>query len=96
MTLGSQLAWDDTVLPFQLDASDIRGRLARRRARVGAGFAPGADDLALERDPAVNADDVLDAFVLLWVAGRLARGDARPVGGREEPDARGLAMSIWT
>lgn len=29
MTLGSQLVWDDTVLPFQLDASDIRGRVAR-------------------------------------------------------------------
>ncbi|MFT4148748.1 MAG: Hsp33 family molecular chaperone HslO [Paracoccaceae bacterium] len=29
MTIGSQLAWDDTVLPFQLDASDIRGRIAR-------------------------------------------------------------------
>lgn len=29
MSLGSQLAWDDTVLPFQLDACDIRGRVAR-------------------------------------------------------------------
>ena len=29
MTLGSKLAWDDTVLPFQLDQSDIRGRVAR-------------------------------------------------------------------
>ncbi|MCB5199230.1 molecular chaperone Hsp33 [Loktanella sp. DSM 29012] len=29
MTLGSQIAWDDTVLPFTLDASDIRGRVAR-------------------------------------------------------------------
>jgi molecular chaperone Hsp33 len=29
MTIGSQLAWDDTVLPFQLDRSDIRGRVAR-------------------------------------------------------------------
>lgn len=29
MTLGSKLAWDDTVLPFQLDNSDIRGRVAR-------------------------------------------------------------------
>ena len=29
MTLGSQLAWDDTVLPFQLDRSDMRGRVAR-------------------------------------------------------------------
>lgn len=29
MTLGQKIAWDDTVLPFQLDASDIRGRVAR-------------------------------------------------------------------
>ena len=29
MTLGSQIAWDDTVLPFQLDNAVIRGRLAR-------------------------------------------------------------------
>lgn len=29
MTLGSTIAWDDTVLPFQLDRSDIRGRVAR-------------------------------------------------------------------
>lgn len=29
MILGEKLAWDDTVLPFQLDASDMRGRVAR-------------------------------------------------------------------
>ncbi|MBE1286003.1 MAG: Hsp33 family molecular chaperone HslO [Rhodobacteraceae bacterium] len=29
MTFGSKIAWDDTVLPFQLDASDMRGRVAR-------------------------------------------------------------------
>lgn len=29
MTDANTLAWDDTVLPFQLDASDIRGRVAR-------------------------------------------------------------------
>jgi molecular chaperone Hsp33 len=29
MAIGSQLAWDDTVLPFQLDASGIRGRVVR-------------------------------------------------------------------
>lgn len=29
MTIGSKLAWDDTVLPFQLDRSDIRGRVVR-------------------------------------------------------------------
>ena len=29
MTLGQKIAWDDTVLPFTLDRSDIRGRVAR-------------------------------------------------------------------
>ena len=29
MTLSSKIAWDDTVLPFQLDQSDIRGRVVR-------------------------------------------------------------------
>ena len=29
MTLGQKIAWDDTVLPFQLDHSDIRGRVSR-------------------------------------------------------------------
>ncbi len=29
MTLGSRIAWDDTVLPFQLDRADVRGRVAR-------------------------------------------------------------------
>ncbi|NRA98303.1 MAG: Hsp33 family molecular chaperone HslO [Rhodobacteraceae bacterium] len=29
MTLGNRIAWDDTVLPFQLDRPDIRGRIAR-------------------------------------------------------------------
>lgn len=29
MTGGTQIAWDDSVLPFQLDGSDIRGRVAR-------------------------------------------------------------------
>lgn len=29
MTLSEKLAWDDTVLPFQLDRTDMRGRIAR-------------------------------------------------------------------
>ncbi len=29
MSLGTKIAWDDTVLPFQLDVSDTRGRVAR-------------------------------------------------------------------
>lgn len=29
MSLAGRIAWDDTVLPFQLDRADIRGRLVR-------------------------------------------------------------------
>lgn len=29
MSLAGQIAWDDTILPFQLDRPDIRGRVAR-------------------------------------------------------------------
>ncbi|MCT4556860.1 MAG: Hsp33 family molecular chaperone HslO [Pelagimonas sp.] len=29
MSLSQKIAWDDTVLPFQLDRSDMRGRVAR-------------------------------------------------------------------
>jgi molecular chaperone Hsp33 len=29
MSIGSQIAWDDTVLPFQLDRCNIRGRVVR-------------------------------------------------------------------
>ena len=29
MSIASKIAWDDTILPFQLDRSDVRGRVAR-------------------------------------------------------------------
>lgn len=29
MSLPNKIAWDDTILPFQLDRADIRGRIAR-------------------------------------------------------------------
>ncbi|WP_375174078.1 Hsp33 family molecular chaperone HslO [Pseudooceanicola sp.] len=35
MTIGAKLAWDDTVLPFQLDVSDVRGRVARLDGVLG-------------------------------------------------------------
>ena len=38
MTHGSQFKWDDTVLPFQLDSSDIRGRVARLDGVFGWNF----------------------------------------------------------
>ncbi len=35
MNFGQKIAWDDTILPFQLDASDIRGRVARLDGVLG-------------------------------------------------------------
>ena len=35
MNIGEKIAWDDTVLPFQLDNSDIRGRIARLDGVLG-------------------------------------------------------------
>lgn len=35
MTTVNQITWDDTVLPFQLDRSDIRGRIARLDGVLG-------------------------------------------------------------
>ncbi len=35
MTSDKQITWDDTVLPFQLDRSDIRGRVARLDGVLG-------------------------------------------------------------
>lgn len=35
MTSVNSITWDDTVLPFQLDASDIRGRVARLDGVLG-------------------------------------------------------------
>ena len=29
MSLAARIAWDDTILPFQLDRADVRGRVAR-------------------------------------------------------------------
>jgi len=36
MTPGPAISWDDTILPFQLDRPDIRGRVARLDGTLGA------------------------------------------------------------
>ena len=35
MTTASEITWDDTVLPFQLDLADVRGRVARLDGVLG-------------------------------------------------------------
>lgn len=63
MTLGQKIAWDDTVLPFQLDQSDIRGRVARL---------DGVLDQVLEQHsyPAVVEAAVAEAALLTALIGQ--------------------------
>jgi predicted RNase H-like nuclease len=50
----------------------------------------------LEPRPAgVAADDLIDAWVLWWTAGRILRGEARRFGDPDLRDDRGLRMEIW-
>ena len=63
MTIGTQIAWDDTVLPFQLDASDIRGRVARLDGAL--------DQVLRQHDyPAVIEALVAEAAVLTALIGQ--------------------------
>lgn len=82
MNIGSQIAWDDTVLPFQLDRSDIRGRVARLDGTL--------DEVLAQHDypPAVEAlvaeATLLTALIgqtikLRWKLSLQVRGDG-PVG----------------
>jgi len=43
----------------------------------------------------VAPDDILDAYVLVWTALRIWRGQALRVPRSPQPDARGLRMEIW-
>ncbi|MCB1389571.1 MAG: Hsp33 family molecular chaperone HslO [Rhodobacteraceae bacterium] len=63
MTLGAQIAWDDTVLPFQLDNADVRGRVAR---------VDGVLDTVLSqhRYPAPIEDLVAEAVLLTAMIGQ--------------------------
>ena len=57
MTLGAKLAWDDTVLPFQLDNSDIRGRVARLDGVL--------DGILMQHDYPLNVEALVAEMALL-------------------------------
>ena len=78
MSLGSKIAWDDTVLPFQLDRSDIRGRVVRLDGVLDAVLAQHSYPLAVERLVAEAA--LLTALIgptikLRWKLSVQVRGD---------------------
>ena len=78
MTLSSQIAWDDTVLPFQLDKSDIRGRIARLDGvldRVLAQHDYPASIEALVAEMALLTALVGQTIKLRWKLSLQVRGD---------------------
>ena len=78
MTLGSQIAWDDTVLPFQLDRPDIRGRVARLDGtldRILAQHAYPAPIESLVAEAALLTALIGQTIKLRWKLSLQVRGD---------------------
>ena len=78
MTLGSMIAWDDTVLPFQLDRSDIRGRVARldgalERILAQHDYPPRIEELVAEM--ALLTAMIGQTIKLRWKLSLQVRGD---------------------
>ena len=98
MTHGNKLAWDDTVLPFQLDRSDIRGRVARldgvlegilkQHDYPATGRSAGRRDGAADRDDRPDDQAALEAVAAGAVQGRRAHDRhrlLRPAAKRASP-----------
>lgn len=66
MAIASRIAWDDTVLPFQLDLSDIRGRVARLDGVLG-------QILSQHDYPAPVEAQVAEAVVLTALMGQAVK-----------------------
>lgn len=78
MTLAEKIAWDDTVLPFQLDRSDIRGRVARLDGvldRVLAQHAYPPPVEALVAEAALLTAMIGQTVKLRWKLSLQVRGD---------------------
>ena len=78
MSLGSLVAWDDTVLPFQLDRTDIRGRVARLDGVLGKVLAQ--HDYPAPIEALVSEMAMLTALIgqtvkLRWKLSLQVRGD---------------------
>lgn len=78
MSLGSKIAWDDTVLPFQLDRSDIRGRAVRLDGTLDAilsqhDYPPAIESLVAEA--AILTALIGPMIKLRWKLSLQIRGD---------------------
>lgn len=70
------------------------GRVARERILEQVEFEPWTVWFA-ERPPRSGLDDLLDACIACWTAGRIATGAAACVPPSPGVDDRGLRMEIW-
>lgn len=78
MSLGSKIAWDDTVLPFQLDRSDIRGRVVRLDGTLDEILSQHDYPPAIERlvaEAAILTALIGPAIKLRWKLSLQIRGD---------------------
>jgi len=78
MSLGSKIAWDDTVLPFQLDRSDVRGRAVRLDGVLDQILAQHDYPPAIERlvaEAALLTALIGPAIKLRWKLSLQIRGD---------------------
>lgn len=78
MPIASRIAWDDTVLPFQLDLADIRGRVARLDGLLGqilSQHAYPAPVEALVAEAVVLTALMGQAIKLRWKLSLQIRGD---------------------
>ena len=78
MSLGARITWDDSVLPFQLDRSDIRGRVARLGGVLGGVL--GQHDYPAPVEALVAETALLTALIgqtvkLRWKLSIQVRGD---------------------
>jgi molecular chaperone Hsp33 len=103
MTLTTQIAWDDTILPFQLDRSDIRGRVARLdqtldRVLAQHDYPPEVE--ALVAEAALLTAMIGQTIKLRWKLSLQVRGDgpirliATDFFAPAEPDAP-ARMRAW-
>ena len=81
--------------PVQTRKKSIEGKRIRRQALV-AEFKSQALSMAESKFPrkCVGLDDIYDAFVCLWTARRIARGEHGMVPSAPPTDERGLPMRI--
>ncbi|SIS67141.1 Hsp33 family molecular chaperone HslO [Phaeovulum vinaykumarii] len=78
MTNASQIAWDDSILPFQLDSADIRGRVARLDGVLEAVLAQHAypsEVEALVAEAALLTALIGQTIKLRWKLSLQVRGD---------------------